>query len=126
MIFGLAPAWSASKPELVPSLKASAEGDERTRLSMRDLLVIGQLALSMVLLVAGALMGRGLLAAYATDLGYDPRPLSSLTFNLGMNGYDDATRERRFSSARSPRCARCLVWKASRRPHDCRCRRTST
>ena len=105
VIFGLAPAWSASKPALVPSLKASAEGDERTRLSMRDLLVIGQLALSMVLLVAGALMGRGLLAAYATDLGYDPRPLSSLTFNLGMNGYDDqrasAFLERAFAALRA-------------------------
>ena len=105
VIFGLAPAWSASKPELVPSLKASAEGDERTRLSIRDLLVIGQLALSMVLLVAGTLMGRGLLAASATDLGYDPRPLSSLTFNLGMNGYDDdrasAFLERAFAALRA-------------------------
>ena len=87
-VFGLAPAWTASKPELVPSLRASAEGDERTRWSMRDLLVVGQLALSMVLLVIGALLGRGLLTAYGTDLGYDPRPLSSLTFSLGMNGYD--------------------------------------
>ena len=42
----------------------------------------------MVLLVVGALLGRGLLAAYATDLGYDPRPLSSLSFSLSMNGYD--------------------------------------
>ena len=90
VVFGLAPAWSASKPELVPALKASAEGDERTRWSLRDGLVIGQLALSMVLLVIGALLGRGLLAAYATDLGYDPRPLSSLSFNLSMNGYDSA------------------------------------
>jgi putative ABC transport system permease protein len=90
VVFGLAPAWSASKPELVPALKASAEGDERTRWSLRDVLVTGQLALSMMLLVVGALLGRGLLVAYATDLGYDPRPLSTLTFNLGMNGYDDA------------------------------------
>jgi predicted permease len=91
LVFGLAPAWSASRPELVPALKASMEGDIRTRFSMRDLLVVGQLAMSTVLLVAGALMVRGLDAAHATDLGYDPRPLSSLTFNLGMNGYD-ATR----------------------------------
>ena len=102
VIFGLAPAWSASKPALVPALKASAEGDERTRVSMRDVLVIGQLALSMVLLVIGALLGRGLLAAYATDLGYDPRPLSSLSFNLSMNGYDGP----RATALHAPR-ARC-------------------
>src|SRR5688500_18912380 len=88
--FGLAPAWSASRPELVPALKASAEGDERTRFSTRDVLVLGQVTLSTVLLVAGALLARGLAAAQGTDLGYDPRPLSSLTFNLAMNGYDEA------------------------------------
>ena len=90
LVFGLAPAWSASRPELVPALKASAEGDERTRFSTRDALVLGQVTLSTVLLVAGALLARGLAAAQNTDLGYDPRPLSSLTFNLSMNGYDAA------------------------------------
>ena len=90
LAFGLAPAWSASRPELVPALKASAEGDSRTRFSTRDVLVLGQVALSTVLLIAGALLARGLAAAQGTDLGYDPRPLSSLTFNLAMNGYDDA------------------------------------
>jgi predicted permease len=90
LIFGLAPAWSASRPELVPSLKASAEGDARTRFSTRDALVLGQVTLSTVLLVAGALLARGLVAAQRTDLGYDPRPLTWLTFNLEMNGYDEA------------------------------------
>lgn len=90
LVFGLAPAWSASRPELVPALKASAEGDSRARVSVRDLLVVGQLAMSVVLLVAGALLMRGLAAANGTDLGYDPRPLTSLGFNLSMNGYDAA------------------------------------
>lgn len=90
VVFGLAPAWSASRPELVAALKASAEGDQRTRFSTRDLLVVGQVTLSTVLLVAGALLARGLAAAQGTDLGYDPRPLSWLTFNLAMNGYDEA------------------------------------
>ena len=105
LVFGLAPAWSASRPELVPALKASMEGDIRTRLSMRDLLVVGQLAMSTVLVVAGVLMLRGLSAAHNTDLGYDPRPLSSLTFNLGMNGYDApraaALRERALETLRA-------------------------
>jgi predicted permease len=90
VVFGLAPAWSASRPELVAALKASAEGDQRTRFSTRDVLVLGQVTLSTVLLVAGALLARGLIAAQGTNLGYDPRPLSSLTFNLAMNGYDEA------------------------------------
>jgi predicted permease len=105
LLFGLAPAWSASKPELVPALKASAEGDSRRKITASDVLVVAQLALSLVLLVAGALLGRGLLAARGTDLGYDPRPVSSLAFNLQMNGYDldraKAFRERVLQAVRS-------------------------
>jgi putative ABC transport system permease protein len=60
----------------------------RRRVTLRDALVVTQLALSLVLLVAGALLARGLLAARGTDLGYDPAPVSYLDFNLQMNGYD--------------------------------------
>jgi predicted permease len=88
ILFGLAPAWSSSKPALVPALKESAEGNGRRRLTLRNLLVVGQLSLSLVLLVAGALLGRGLLAARNTELGFDPTPISSLSFDLRMNGYD--------------------------------------
>jgi predicted permease len=89
LVFGLAPAWSASKLDLVSALKeSSGDGGARRRVTLRDALVVGQLALSLVLLVAGALLTRGLLAARATDIGYDPGPISSLSFNLQMNGYD--------------------------------------
>ena len=88
VVFGLAPAWSSSKPELVPALKDSGAANGRRRTSVRDLLVVGQLALSLILLVSGALLTRGLLTAQNTDLGFDPGPISSLQFNLQMNGYD--------------------------------------
>ncbi|MGE4066087.1 MAG: ABC transporter permease [Vicinamibacterales bacterium] len=91
VVFGLAPAWSASTPDLVPALKEAVGGSDgrRRRVTMRDALVIGQLALSLVLLVAGALLGRGLLSARGTDLGFDPGPVAVLGFNLQMNGYDE-------------------------------------
>jgi len=105
LLFGLAPAWSASKPELVPALKASMEGDHRRRFSLSDALVVGQLSLSLVLLVVGALLARGVLAAHRIDLGYDPRPVSALSFNLQMNGYDTgragALRERALLAIRA-------------------------
>jgi predicted permease len=104
LLFGLAPAWSASKPELVPALKATAEGDTRKRVTLSNALVVGQLALSLILLVAGALLTRGFLTARAAELGFDPRPVSSLAFNLQMNGYDVdramAFRERALRSLR--------------------------
>ena len=89
VVFGLAPAWSSSRPELVPALKESAEVASGRRISIGDVLVAGQLALSLVLLVSGALLGRGLLTAQNAAIGYDPTPVSSLSFNLQMNGYDD-------------------------------------
>jgi predicted permease len=90
LFFGLLPAWNASRPALVPSLKADAtgEGSVRRRVTLRDALVVAQLSLSLLLLVTGALLTRGLLAARGKDLGYDPGPVSSLSFNLQMNGYD--------------------------------------
>lgn len=102
---GLAPAWSASTPELVPALKDDAGAGPRHRLSLRDALVVGQLALSLVLLVAGALLGRGLLAARSTDVGFDAGHVAMLSFNLQMNGYDveqaTAFRERSVQALRA-------------------------
>ena len=91
LLFGLAPALSTSRLDLIPALKdgtGSDPGDRRRRVTLRDGLVVGQLALSLVLLIAGALLVRGLLTARGTDLGFDPQPISTLSFNLQMNGYD--------------------------------------
>jgi predicted permease len=105
VVFGLAPAWSSSKPELVPALKESGDGSGGGRVSIGDVLVVGQLALSLVLLVSGALLGRGLLTAQNAAIGYDPVPVSALSFNLQMNGYDldraVAFRERAFQALRA-------------------------
>jgi predicted permease len=91
VLFGLAPALSASKVDLVSALKASSAIDGsggRRRISLRDVLVAGQMAFCVLLLVAGSLLTRALLTARARDIGYDPAPLSFLSFNLRMIGYD--------------------------------------
>jgi predicted permease len=104
ILFGLAPAWSASKPALVPALKDVAEGEGRRRFTLRNALVVFQLAVSLVLLMAGALLARGLLTARHMDLGYDPAPVAAVGFNLQMNGYDlaraTALRDRAIESLR--------------------------
>ncbi|HXW07376.1 MAG TPA: ABC transporter permease [Vicinamibacterales bacterium] len=88
LVFGLAPAWSASRTDVMGVLKGSPEGGGRRRITTGDVLVATQLAFSVVLLVSGALLGRGLLVARHTDIGFDPTHVSSLQFNLKMNGYD--------------------------------------
>jgi predicted permease len=89
LLFGLAPAFRASRPDLVPALKDAVTGPEplRRRVSFRNVLVVGQLAVSLVLLIAGVLLLRGLGRASQIDPGFDPDRLVSLSFNLKMNGY---------------------------------------
>ena len=76
VVFGLIPALRASQPDLVPALKDTGEGTGRGkgRVELRDALVVVQVAVSIVLLVAGALMIRSLAAAQRVDMGYRHRP----------------------------------------------------
>lgn len=88
--FGLVPALRASRPDLVPALKDTGDGNtgRRRLVELRDALVVGQVALSLTLLVLGALMARSLGEAARVDLGYDPDRTAFLSLALEMNGYD--------------------------------------
>lgn len=87
--FGLVPAIRASRPELVPALKGQSAGaGRRTWFSLRNVLVVGQVAVSLVILVAGALLTRSLGAAGQVDLGYDANRTAYLSLAMDMNGYD--------------------------------------
>ncbi|MCA9737815.1 MAG: ABC transporter permease, partial [Gemmatimonadetes bacterium] len=90
ILFGLVPALRASKPELVPALKDSGDGatGRARRIELRDALVVGQVALSLVLLVGGALLVRSLSVAQRVDLGYDVDRIAQLSLAMEMNGYD--------------------------------------
>jgi predicted permease len=59
-LFGLVPAFQATRVDLIPSLKAiDADSEGRKRFWGRNLIVIGQVALSLVLLVVSAMMWQG-------------------------------------------------------------------
>jgi predicted permease len=89
MAFSLIPALQASKPELVPALKdeSSMAGFRRSRL--RNGLVIAQVALSLVLLISAGLIVRSLQAAQRMRPGFNPQNAVALSFDLGLQGYDD-------------------------------------
>ena len=89
IVFGLAPALRASRPALVPALKDDAAAFfERTRVfSLRNLLVVTQVALSVVLLIAAGLFLRSLRQAQMIDPGFDADKVVTLPLNINLLRY---------------------------------------
>ncbi|HEY9285575.1 MAG TPA: ABC transporter permease [Pyrinomonadaceae bacterium] len=90
VLFSLLPALQSSKPELVPALKddSATSGFRRSRL--RNALVVAQVALSLVLLVGAGLVMRSLDAARRMRPGFNPENAVALSFDVGLQGYDEA------------------------------------
>ncbi len=90
ILTGLLPALRASRPDLALSLRdTGAWIGRRRRMELRDGLVVLQVAVSLVLVVAGSLLVRSLAVAGRVDLGYDVDRLAVLSVAMEMNGYDD-------------------------------------
>jgi predicted permease len=91
LVFGLAPALQVSRPDAVESLKASGGGLGGVGHSrLRAALVVGQVAVSLVLLVCAGLFLRTLQGARGVDPGFDPRGVVLLSVGPGLQGYDEA------------------------------------
>jgi predicted permease len=93
VVFGLAPAIESTKLNLIDALKATRSTASRPRISvprLRNVLVIGQIAVSLVLLIGAGLLVRGLQRARSTDLGFDQKTLVVMSLDLTTQGYDEA------------------------------------
>jgi len=92
IVFGLAPALRASRPALIPALKDDAAAFfERTRtFSLRNLLVVTQVALSVALLIAAGLFLRSLQQAQTIDPGFDSEKIVTLPLNINLLRYTKA------------------------------------
>jgi putative ABC transport system permease protein len=88
-LVGLAPALHASRPSLVPALK-DGQGAGRRRSGVRNLFVVVQVGLSLVLLIGAGLFLRSLREAAAIDPGFGARRGVLMTLDLGLNRYQEA------------------------------------
>jgi len=96
VLFGLAPALQATRPQLAPTLKdqaGSVVGGGALRL--RKALVIVQVALSLLLLIGAGLFVRSIGRLLAEDVGFRTEHLVSFFVDPPRNGYTDA-RTRQF------------------------------
>lgn len=84
-LFGLAPALQVSRPDLVESLKEGARSSAGPlRLRLRRLLMVGQVALALILLIGGGLMMKSLAKLLQVDPGFRTEGL--LTMGMFVNG----------------------------------------
>jgi len=91
LVAGLAPALKATRPNVVDELKSDVAATHAAgrRWTMRDGLVITQVAVTMVLLVAAGLLTRSLVAAQHVDVGFRSGGLAIVSTEMSMVGYDD-------------------------------------
>ena len=91
ILFGLAPALRASRPDVLPALKDAVE-DPATgrRLNLKLVLVVSEVALSLLLLVAAGLFVRSLQSAQRIDTGFDAGKLVSAPLNINLLRYTTA------------------------------------
>jgi predicted permease len=89
-LFGLLPAWQATKTDLVPALKDEFAFGGYRRSWLKNSLIVFQVALSLVLLIGGGLMMRALQQAQTIELGFSPERAAEVSFDLRLQGYDDA------------------------------------
>jgi predicted permease len=88
LALGLGPAWAASRPMLVNALKGEdALARPGRRWTLRNLLVVGQMGMSVVLLTVTILFLRSLQNAAKIDIGFRSQGLLMLSVDPRLNGY---------------------------------------
>jgi putative ABC transport system permease protein len=89
ILFGLIPALSTLKPELTEALKeggrGSTSGVRRNR--VRNILVIAEIALALVLLVASGLLLKSFVRLQNVDPGFEPRNVLTMEVSLPVAKY---------------------------------------
>ena len=100
VLFGLAPALQASKPDLNETLKdagrGSSEGARRHR--VRSFLVVSELALSLTLLIGGGLMIKSFWRLQHVNPGFNPSNAITATLSLPQRKYPEDAQQTAFGT----------------------------
>ena len=105
LLFGLVPALHTARSDLVSAVRSAGQpSGRRRRLLGRNLLVVGQFALTMVLLVVGGMMVEGLRRMQDVDLGFQRDHAIALQTNPTVLSYSPE-RTRRFYRELAERAA---------------------
>jgi putative ABC transport system permease protein len=97
IVFGLVPAWQASRPDVSEWLKeggrgGSSAGHQRTR----SALIIAEIAVALVLLIGAGLLVQSFVRLRRVDLGYDPNGLLTMWVPAPFSRYPNDEAKARF------------------------------
>jgi predicted permease len=95
LVFGLAPALRASRRNITARLREDSAASGTRRGLLGNTLIVGQLAFSLVLLVAAGLFMRALADGQRVDPGFEPAGVATVALNAESWGYD-STRAQEF------------------------------
>jgi predicted permease len=100
--FGLAPALQATRSDLVSDLKETGalRFSKHRALNLRNLLVIGQMAASLMLLLLTGYMGLGIQSTLGVQEGFEPKDLYLISLDPVRDGYLPARAEQFFEQLR--------------------------
>jgi putative ABC transport system permease protein len=89
ILFGLLPAIVSARPELTEILKESGRGSTTgaRRNLLRNILVVGEISLALVLLVSAGLLMKSFIRLQAVNPGFDPRNVLTMELSLPESKY---------------------------------------
>ncbi|HEV2352349.1 MAG TPA: ABC transporter permease [Terriglobia bacterium] len=90
VIFGLAPAFRAARVDVIPVLKDEGGIGGYRRSKLRNVLVVAQISVCLVLLVSAGLCVRSLMNAQSIDPGFDTRHVLMAEVDPGTLGYSES------------------------------------
>jgi predicted permease len=95
IVAGLVPALRVSRTDLNETLRESGRGSsgDGGRHPIRNILVVAQVAGSLILLVAAGLFMRSLAQAKSIDLGFNPHNVLNVGVDPGLQGYEQPRAE---------------------------------
>jgi putative ABC transport system permease protein len=96
ILFGLAPALRASSGQLSEALKEGGQRAGHGRDRLRSLLVVSEVALSLVLLVGAGLLIKSFVRLLSVDKGFDARHVLALDLSLPESKYPEPPQQAQF------------------------------
>lgn len=100
LVFGAWPAWRATDLDLAAAMREGGRGgDGPGRTRARNILVVAEVALALVLTCAGALLARSYLALTSTELGFDEKGIISARLTVPRARYPEASQRAEFYRA---------------------------